>query len=410
MSKLIVAAVAAIMFSSTLCAEEPSKNELTFDANLRFGYIKNKPDGAADETSQSAGGQIGFTTKEILTGIKADVAFYAIEALSSQNSNDDFNIAPGNSLTSYGFVGEAALKGEYGDHHFTVGRQQLDTPHADGDDIRMVPNLFDAYSYGYKESFELVHINSMAGWENGVDQTQFIDVHQVLDITDATGQAISDGITMVHLGHKSENELFTFDLYGYMIHKAINTLYAEITYTAELSPVSNFILSAQYDVNQGSDTFQMGGTTYTEYDAKVWGVSAALELKGMNLTATLAMNGCSGTDAPIGSLGGGAYYTSMEDSTIDAVGTSDATASIAILEYDASAIADGMALSYFYGMFAADDKTVADHVEQNFALEYERKDLYTFTVAYTTVSNASTVTGAQDFTLLRAFLDFPFEK
>ena len=282
-------------------------------------------------------------------------------------------------------------------------------PHDDSDDIRMLPNLFEAFTYSYKDFFNIDHISTMAGWENGADHTQFVNVHQSFRITDTNKQNISSGITAAGLNYKNRSETFSFNIFDFYIHEAVNVIYIESSFTVNLLKNYNLTLSAQYDNYAGVDSFFMvdRNATFNDFDSTVTGFLAKLEFTKAHLTLSFATNKVSGADAPLRSLGSGPYFSSMEYNTIDGVVTNDASSVMSSLSYDASEKIKGLKLSYFYGTFESGEKSV-DLVEQNFVLEYENKDYFTLTMAYTTVENAIS-TGTADFVLFRTFLDFPIE-
>ena len=386
--------------------KEEKKNFFTLKGDLRTGYIYLKEDGSLSTRSKATGGNIGFTTKEIIPGVTADVSFYTIEGLGTNNTNDDFNIRAGDTTQSFGFIGESKITATFGDHRFRFGRQELDMPHDDSDHIRMLPNLFEAYRYGYKDFFHMGHIKTMAGWENNGIQTEFVNVHQVFEISDENNNSINKGISVIHFGDTIFNESFEYAVFNYMMHDALNLTYLEANYYAQLSENVKLTLAGQYDSYRSTDPFIMSNIAYSSFDSDVAGYKAALEIS--TVTVTLATNKASGTNAPVRSLGGGPYFTSMEDSTLDGIGTNDAVSNMLSIEYDATSITPGLNLAYFYGTFASDDKRI-NHAEQNFALEYEKEDTFTITMAYTLVSNedSAITAGALDFTLFRAFLDIP---
>lgn len=386
-----------------------SKNKealLTLKGNLRTGYIYLKEDNSLSKQSKATGGNIGFRTKNIFPGIVADVSFYAIEALGTSNTNDDFNIKAGDSTPSYGFIGKSKITGTFGNHKFRLGRQELSMPHSDSDHIRMVPNLFEAYRYAYKDFIHIGQIKSMAGWENAGDNSQFINIHEVLKITNEHNRTINKGATVIHFEDTLFNNSFEYTVFDYIIHDALNIVYLQANYKHKLSENMTLKFSGQYNSNRSTDPFIMENISYNAFDSDLVGYLASLKME--TITLMLAMNKVSGSNAPLRSLGGGPYFTSMEDSTIDAIGDNDARSKMFSLHYDAHKLAPGLYLDYFYGTFASGDKTV-NHVEQNFALEYKKKDLFKLTMAYTLVNNQSSAitAGASDFNLFRAFLDIP---
>ena len=379
------------------------KSSVSFDANLRAGYIHFKDSVSGSTSSKATIAKIGLN-KKFSDVLSTKLAFYTQESFGSKNTNDDFNIKSGDNTGSYGFLGEATLNADFDKHHFILGRQKMDLTHNDSDDIRLLPDLFEAYSYNYNEVIYFDHILAMAGWENGGDHTQFLNVHDVLGISDANNTSINKGISVIHTEGKSTDETFEYVLYDYIIHDALNIVYVEASYNTSISKDTKLTLAAQYDMQTSTNTFTMG-STYTSFDSNVLGIKASLELSPLNLIVTLAGNQVSGTNAPIGSLGGGVLFTSLEYFTLDAVGTNDATAYITSLEYDAGTLLAGLSLTYYYGAFASGDKSV-DAIEQNFGFEYAKDDQYTVTFAYASIDNP---VGTSDYEQLRMFIDIAYE-
>ncbi len=384
-------------------APSDKNSSVSFDANLRAGYIHFKDSVSGSTSAKATIARIGLN-KKFSDALSTKFAFYTQESFGSDNTNNDFTIKNGDTTSSFGFLGEATLNADFDKHHFTLGRQKMDLTHNDSDDIRLLPDLFEAYSYNYNETIFFDHILAMAGWENGGNHTLFLNVHDVLGITDASSKTINKGISVIHTEGKSADETFEYALYDYIIHDALNIVYAEASYNTSISKDTKLTLAAQYDIQTSTNTFTMG-STYTSFDSTVLGLKTSFELSPLNLIVTLAGNQVSGTNAPLGSLGGGVLFTSLEYFTLDAVGTNDATAYITSLEYDAGTLLAGLSLTYYYGAFASGDKSV-DAIEQNFGFEYAKEDQYTLTFAYASVDN---VTGTSDYDQVRMFIDIAYE-
>jgi len=92
-------------------------------------------------TDIALGGKLHIDTKAFY-GINAAASLYTTNALGKQEGNGiPFFDADNHSYT---ILGEAYLKGKWENTALTVGRQEIDTPFADTDDIGMIPNTFEA--------------------------------------------------------------------------------------------------------------------------------------------------------------------------------------------------------------------------------------------------------------------------
>ena len=77
-------------------------------------------------------------------GILLGTSFYTSNAL---GSDDNQGLVPfrGEVANSYAIVGEAYIQGIWGNTLVKIGRQEIDTPFVQVDDIGIVPNTFEAY-------------------------------------------------------------------------------------------------------------------------------------------------------------------------------------------------------------------------------------------------------------------------
>jgi hypothetical protein len=99
--------------------------------------------GASNQSTFAVGGKLKYETAP-LYGVNMGVSFFTTNKLSGENSSKSVaNMYDGDSR-GYSILGEAYLNGTFGKTTIKVGRQQLDTPLASSDDVRMIPNLFDA--------------------------------------------------------------------------------------------------------------------------------------------------------------------------------------------------------------------------------------------------------------------------
>ena len=151
---------------------------------IRAGYITFKEDGSTSNNAYGLAGHYHFDSKR-WNGLEIGVSAYTVLNLGGKQNSDyingDFFDPHGKSFIQFT---EAYLDGKWGKTELKFGRQILDTPHADSDDIRMIPNYFEAYTVSNNDIEDLTlmagFINRMAGWENGVDASKFVKISETL--------------------------------------------------------------------------------------------------------------------------------------------------------------------------------------------------------------------------------------
>ena len=149
----------------------------------------------------------------------------------------------------------------------------------------------------------------MAGWENGVNAQQFVNVGETLETEQIKGvsyaSASYDGIKDLSLS-----------LWYYNYNDIANVIYAEAGYTYTFTKETTLTLGLQYDSSKETDAALLG-----KQDANTFGLSMELASEEIGVHILAAYNQDNGETGAMGlSLGGGAFFTSMEDQTLDAIG------------------------------------------------------------------------------------------
>lgn len=150
---LSIAALAALATSSFAASDLASAfKEGTVSGDLRALYMNNsvssdaKAAGTPNNSAFAVGGKLKYETAP-LYGLTAGVGFYTVQDLGTANPTAAKNVAgvfDSDNKSSYSLLGEAYLQYAVAKTVVKVGRQTLDTPLAGSDDIRMIPNLFEA--------------------------------------------------------------------------------------------------------------------------------------------------------------------------------------------------------------------------------------------------------------------------
>jgi len=305
---------------------------------IRAAYVDQDNAVDTDTYGTSLGGILKFETAAT-NGITLGLAGYASQKIHSLTGSFDEGKANGDLFAenskSYGYVGEAYVAYSANDLTLRIGRQRIDTPLADTDDIRMHPNTFEAavVSYGGIEGTTFVggYVTRWAGYDSGNDISKFKKL----------GGDTSNGVAVVGIVNESIENLALQGWY-YNIDEVSDAIYADATYAIPFSETMGLELSGQYANFSEEKASGMDGSVY--------GIGAAFNVSA--LTLGVAYNKASNHEGKSVSngFGGGPYMTSMEEMTID--GFEDVKAYQLSAELDmADAGIDGLTLSALYGNF-----------------------------------------------------------
>ena len=354
--------------SPKLSFTQQVKNSISCGGYLRAGYMHSTLGSAKKLSVNAVGAELACSTA-VNSNVTAHLGlFTSIDTGLNHNHKDDVH---GDFLNqdkdSYLMLGEAYLNLSYDNFEARLGRQRLATPHMDSDDLRIVPNLFEAYMVEFKLADNLRtgagFVRNMSGWENGADQSHFEGVADVLG---------GDGNTswLTWLSH--EGEQLDTNLWYYNIPDHLQIIYADATHGGQLSNDLSYELAVQFDWGQ-----DIGDSKLGRVDAKTFGLSAGLNYQ--QLSATFAFNHNYSNKAALASLGGGAFFTSMEDQTLDAVAGERAEAMVLGLEYAAT---ESLLFGAALGQFSAKDKSDYDVTELNLYINYNWQENIGLEVVY----------------------------
>lgn len=367
---------------------------------LRAGYITFSENGTSRTSGYALGGHYHFNTKR-WNGLMIGAEAYTVLNLGiNQNAlkvNPDFFDEDGNSFI---LLSQAYLDGKWGNTQIRLGRQALDTPHADGDDIRMMPNYFEAYTVTNTDIDDLTltagMIDKMAGWENGINSPHFVDAGDTLGVNDDI-----DGIYYASAVYEGIKDL-SLSLWYYRYSDIADVVYAEAGYSYTLPKNTILTFGLQYDGSR-----QTGAALLGKQDADTYGISLEAEFADLGVTVLAAYNQDNGETGATGlSLGGGPFYTSMEDQTLDALGGSGEAWTIGAAYNFENIDIDGLIFGVAYGSFEADDTSVYTSREIDAVLEYSLSKKLSVTAAFASVDFK--VTGQEDYDQFRLIATYNF--
>lgn len=355
----------------------------TVNGYIRVGYQNTDISGDTDYTDTALGGKLHIETVS-WNGISAGASFYTTNSVGKDEgylsgAGMAFFDGSGN---SYSILGEAYLQGEWGNTTLKAGRQEIDTPFADTDDIGMVPNSFEAVTLVNTDIKEttilLAQVQRMAG----------VDAEVPGEFKKLNGD---DGVQVFGATYEGIEGLSLSGWY-YHANDLIKVPYLEATYEADLGEVS-LGLGAQY--------------AYMDWEgdsaAKVFGATLSAGFSPAGLTLGAAYNKSS--DGPADDLfGGGPFFTSSEHLTLPVAG-SDGEAVMYTAEWDAGTIGvDGLTLGAGYLTLESD--TGLESSELDLVASYAFNDALTLDIFYSDIDDK--IESGDELTNLRVFLNYAF--
>lgn len=314
----------------------------TVSGLVRLGYVDQNNAADTDRYTTALGAILKYETP-VWNDLKLGVAGYASQKLHfatgsrfEDKSDLDFLGENGN---SFAYVGEAYANYNANDLNIRVGRQLIDTPLINTDEIRMLPNTYEAalatYSGIEKTTFTGGYIQRWAGYDSGADLSKFKKT--------AEG---NHGAALIGFTNESIDELAVQGWF-YSIDKMTDALYTDAVYKAKPSESLGLTLMGQY-AHFSEDTRVDG--TQSGTDGSVYGLAVNAQW-GM-LTLGAAYNEAASDDGKWinNGLGGGPYYTSMEEWTIGWMEDEKAYQLKTIIDMKDAGI-EGLCFTAMYGEF-----------------------------------------------------------
>lgn len=329
------------------CIAVLALNAATFDeafkagkvsGQVRAAYVNQDNETDTDTYGTSLGGILKYETgtyNDIKVGVAAYISQkvgFATGDWDQQKANNDLFA---DNAKSYAYVGEAYVDYSINDFSIRIGRQLLDTPLADTDDIRMHPNTFEAaiatYSGLDETTFFAGYVKRFAGYDSGNDISKF----KRLDGADSRGAAVFGA-----MNESIENLALQGWYYG--IDNVSDVFYTDATYTVPVKEDVEIELAGQFG--------HFAQKQSSAIDGNVYGIGANVNVGVLTLGVAYNKSCNDSGKAVTNGFGGGPYFTSMEEMTID--GMEDAKAYQVSAEFDLANVGmEGVNLIALYGDF-----------------------------------------------------------
>ena len=280
MRKATISLIAVSAMSSGAENLKEIFSNISTEGQVRLGVIRTEDDNDKRASTVSLGGSLGAKT-DPLKGISLGAKFYTTNALFGRDNEGMFLDSHND---SYSIVGEAYIQADLGKTTIKAGRQIIDTPYADSDDIGMIPDIFEGYTLVNRDIADttviLASLDKWAGVDSDIPE-KFTNLQESSDAM-LIASVIYEGI-----------ENTTLQAWHYRLDDA-NFNYFEAGYETE-----QFNLGFQY--------------TDQDNDNTAFGLQAGVNIG--DLAVTTAYNKVSGRVS--NGFGGGPFFTSAEDHTIE---------------------------------------------------------------------------------------------
>lgn len=345
--------------------------------DIRAVYVDQDNEIAEDTYTTAIGGILKYETAA-WNDIKLGAGAYVSEKLGfASGSGDKLNYDVLSSKNgSYAYVGEAYIDYSTNDFSLRIGRQLIDTPFADTDDIRMHPNTFESViaSYGAIEKTTLVggYITRWAGYDSGEDISEFKKLSEG-----------SNGAVVIGLTNESIENLAIQGWY-YGADKVADIYYADAAYAVPFNETVGLEVSAQYALF--SEDKNTAGT-----DGTVYGLGASLNVGPMSIGAAYNRGSNDEGKTLSNGFGGGPFMTSMEEWTIDGMEDVKAYQVSAAIDMAGAGI-EGLSLTALYGSFkSAPSNTEVREIDV--IATYEINERLGIDMSYATIDDRNNNTG-----------------
>lgn len=313
---------------------------------IRLGYLQQNNEISSDTYATAFGGIVKYETASWMDA-KFGVAGYMSQKIpfttgSQEKLSPDFFDAEGN---SFAYLAEAYLDYSKDDLTLRVGRQLIDSPFISTDDVRMLPNSFEGAMATYrgieKTTLSAGYLIRWAGFDSPRGHNDSMNEFKKFGVNHD-----SDGVFLAGITNQSIDNL-TLQGWAYRVDKVTDVVYMDAVYSLGFDETSRMDIAVQYaNFDEQKDKDGLG----TGVDGSVYGLGVNFN-RGMFTLGTAVNRVLNKEGKHVNNgLGGGPYYTSMEEWTIERM--EDATAYQIKGEIDMAASGvDGLKFTALYGEF-----------------------------------------------------------
>ncbi len=367
MKRTVLSTVSLMIMSIGIYAEDSVSDAFKngkISGQLRAGYIYVDPDHSMlpNHYTTAVGGQLKYETAAYY-GFSAGAAFYtshALLGLSGDRKEGKFNEEMADN-THYDILAEAYINYRYENFNLRVGRQLIDTPYADSDDIRMTPNTFEGVVASYGMGSVTLLGAYLTKWQ-GPDAT-----YEFEDLIEG-----EEGVAMLAATYSKDS--LEGGLWYYHADGTADIIYGDIAdtyaFSEDLSLKGALQAAHQHEVD------------HSGIEGTLLGAMAELNYKGLTLGIAYNKVLVDEDKAYFGGFGGGVGFVNMFEMTAGVLASfEDIDAWKLSLGYDFSSLGvNGLSTTFDYGDFKGENDREAK--EYNFTLAYAPSDSWNIEAVY----------------------------
>ena len=357
-------------------------SEGTVSGQLRVMYSESPE--PKNVYATAIGGIIKYELAEY-HGFNAGAAVYTSFDMPFASGDDNKRYTDlSSSQTDHTDMSEAYVNYKYADLNLRAGRQVLDTPLADTDDIRMIQNSFEAYVASYTLAgieFMAGHLAKWHGTDAGLDDAWLKTGEKG---TNFGGVAYADGLE--------------FNAWYYNITELTNAAYFDLGF--EYSVSEELLLHAGVQYLNESELDKSG------VSASIYG--ALFEVVAYDIGLNISFNKSDKREGKesFSGFGGGTLYTNMDTSILDEITADrDSLAIVGGLSYHIKKFG----FLYAYGDFNGDKNSLGKKmhvVEQDIGAGYNFNDEFVVALMYVDFEDKKDSTN--DWNRVQVMLNYNF--
>jgi len=312
----------------------------------------------------------GFLKYELAQykGFSGAVSFHTstdIDALSGDGAKRNSDLS--SSDQEYLVRSQSYINYKYDTLNVRVGRQIIDTPLADSDDIYMIPNTFNAAVVTYEVDAMSVIAGYLESWQ-GIDA----------GLDDGWQKTGADGTYFGGLSYSDKRVDANFWIYA--IRGEAGDATANDSFYGDL--VGHYHLTKDLFLHAGVQYLKQNEQDNSGVAASIVGVTTELVIDGLGFNVAYNHAAREANKQSFSGFGGGTLFTSMDSMILDAISYDrSVNAYVVGVSYEFG----DYSLFYAYGDFRGDADSSgqkAEIAEHNIALEYTQEDL-TLAAIYT---------------------------
>jgi len=254
----------------------------------------------------------------------------------------DFFDADGKSFI---YIGEAYANYSVSDLTLRIGRQRIETPFVNGDDVRMLPNTFEAvvgkYSAIENTTITAGYLYRWAGFDSPQGHHEHINQFNQFGVNHD-----SNGVIMLGAVNESIENL-VIQGWLYRTDKVTDIAYVDANYKFNFDEEKSVDFLAQYAILD-ENTNSLGNATGMDGTVNGFGINLNLAQYHAGIAYNHAFN--REGKVVVDGLGGGPYYTSMEEMTIDGIEDVEAYKLYADVDMESAGLHE-LNLAVAYGVF-----------------------------------------------------------